>query len=327
NQWADKLIRRAVSPNFDGAHGYISLILNTLRLAVQVDRRRHMASDVSDERTERNRASKGLRPLRSRRRSAAEPSATTTLTEQHPFDTDADLIKTDDCSDGEWHSQAEDEEALLPDLAYHTPETRKRLCEYPMYRLQRWEITLLYSPGFRSHLRTLRDQALDITRKMDEFKLCDQSRNVIANGLNSRRPIPFFSPQKIKAPVAFDNNEIKKKQLQINVGLLLGNGNKRSDVASSSASSSTASSNSSSSSSQKDALKAAGSTMLGDVILDGIHGINEEGVDIDSLYARMLGFTEDLVDELSCNQVCAREKVIDGGKSVAGTTSNGGKSA
>ncbi|KAJ2795516.1 hypothetical protein H4S07_006467, partial [Coemansia furcata] len=47
NQWVDKLVRRAVSPSFDGAHGFISLILNTLRLAVQVDRRRPVASSLA----------------------------------------------------------------------------------------------------------------------------------------------------------------------------------------------------------------------------------------------------------------------------------------
>ncbi|KAJ1812911.1 hypothetical protein LPJ75_003424, partial [Coemansia sp. RSA 2598] len=220
NQWVDKLIRRAVSPNFDGAHGYISLILNTLRLAVQIDRRRHIASTASSERADKAKSAKGSRKPRSHRLSTAEssPAAATAHGRRHrqTFDIDAGVAKADDYSDGEAQAQADDDEQLLPDLAYHTPETRERLCEYPMYRLQRWEITLLYSPGFRSHLRTLREQAFNTTRKMDEFRLCDQSRNVIANGSNSRRPIPYFSPQKIKAPVAFDNKEIKKKQLQIN---------------------------------------------------------------------------------------------------------------
>ncbi|KAJ2884798.1 hypothetical protein FB639_001897, partial [Coemansia asiatica] len=324
NQWTDKLIRRAGSPNFDGAHGYISLILNTLRLAVQIDRRKHMATSTlgneratekakSSRRTRSSKSSKSSKSLRLRRLSATESSANKLVSEQHrkqqqqSLDLDDGMAKSaDDYSDGEQHAQVDDDDdddkSLLPDLAYHTPETRQRLCEYPMYRLQRWEITLLYSPVFRTHLRTLREQALDTARKLDEFRLCDQSRNVIADGSNSRRPIPYFSPQRIKAPVAFDNNEIKKRQLQINVGLLLGNNSKPS---SSSAASSPLSS---ASEACRDSQKATGSGKLSNSFTDGALNIDEEGVDMDSLYARMLGFTEDLVDELSCNQACVREK-------------------
>ncbi|KAJ2380835.1 hypothetical protein GGI05_006171, partial [Coemansia sp. RSA 2603] len=202
-----------------------------------------------------------------------------------------------------------DDASLLLDLAYHDPETRRRLAEYPMYRLQRWEITLLYSPSFRAHLPSLRDQAFDMTCTFDEFTLCDQSRTVIANGANSKRPVPFFSPQKVKAPAVFDNVEIKKKQLQINVGLLLGNGNKRGSTSSSSSASYTTSPTMSGS------LKSSSSS--GGNSETFAYEVDEEGVDIDSLYARMLGFTEDLVNELSWNRSL---KLDDTGKISRGNT-------
>ncbi|KAJ1719410.1 hypothetical protein LPJ53_005827 [Coemansia erecta] len=289
NQWADKLIRRAVSPNFDGAHGYISLILNTLRLAVQVDRRRPVSSISKSD-------SHGPRgaPKKVKSRNLSRVAST------QPPDNDSISTKdTDDCSDDEVVADAADSDdlSLLPDLAYHDPETRRRLVEYPMYRLQRWEITLLYSPSFRAHLRCLRDQAFDMTCTLDEFRLCDQSRTVIANGANSKRPVPFFSPQKVKAPAVFDNAEIKKKQLQINVGLLLGNGNKRGSTSSSSSSASASSSSPPSSGTPKSSSSTSSGSNSGALA----HEVDEEGVDIDSLYARMLGFTEDLVNELSCS--------------------------
>ncbi|KAJ2612091.1 hypothetical protein H4S08_002860 [Coemansia sp. RSA 1365] len=180
---------------------------------------------------------------------------------------------------------------MLLDLEYHDPKTRELLSEYPLYRLQRWEISLLYSPAFRGHLHTLRRQALLMAQKIVEFRLCDQSRTVISaeggdGATGIQRPVPFFSPQKVKPPLLFDNTEIKRKQLQINVGLLLGN-------------KSTAGP-SSTSSPKIPAAKA----YTRDAVGKGKAGetprlIDEVGVDANSLFARMLGFTEDLSEPLS----------------------------
>ncbi|KAJ2242148.1 hypothetical protein GGH98_005449, partial [Coemansia sp. RSA 454] len=198
HQWIDKLVRRATSPNFDGAHGYISLILNTLRLAVQVDRRRSVVDDGQSD-TEKH----------------AESDANAEDAEKHGNCTDSEDRL-------EKHSESDQEEAaMLPDLAYHDPATRARLAEYPLYRLQRWEISLLYSPAFRSHLRQLRRQAWLMARKATEFRLYDHTRSE-AEPLVQQRPVPHFSPQRVRPPQMLENTEIKKKQLQINVDLLLG---------------------------------------------------------------------------------------------------------
>ncbi|KAJ2806166.1 hypothetical protein H4R20_001793 [Coemansia guatemalensis] len=276
HQWIDKLVRRATSPNFDGAHGYISLILNTLRIAVQVDRRRCTGSAVPYKSD----------PIQAASRSSAAAS------QQKRSDTPAGRADKEDTVDKSADEKQQDvaveleDKAIILDLEYHDPSTRELLLEYPMYRLQRWEISLLYSPAFRAHLHTLRRQALLMARKIVEFRLCDQSRTVIsaeggdgATGL--QRPVPFFSPQKVKPPLLFDNMEIKRKQLQINVGLLLGN----KSIAGSSSSSS---------------LKIpTAKTCARDSTGKGKAGetprlIDEVGVDVNSLFARMLGFTEDL---------------------------------
>ncbi|KAJ2708780.1 hypothetical protein H4R19_004580 [Coemansia spiralis] len=249
-RWIDKLIRRAASPNFDGAHGYISLILNTLRLAVQVDRRRCF--------------------------SAAAPGKAAALSgaAQHA-QAEADGMQSEDS----------DSEAILPDLAYHDPATRERLSEYPLYRLQRWEISLLYSPAFRAHLRALRRQALLTARKIVEFRLCDQMHRVISSESDGtgKRPVPFFSPQKVRPPQLLDNADLKKKQMQINVGLLLG-----------SRCAAALSPSSSKASSSAAPAPTPGPTTAKNAAHEA-HPIDEIGINLDSLYARMLGFTEDLV--------------------------------
>ncbi|KAJ2770490.1 hypothetical protein IWQ56_002146, partial [Coemansia nantahalensis] len=184
-------------------------------------------------------------------------------------------------------SECSDSEAMLPDLAYHDPATRERLSEYPLYRLQRWEITLLYSPAFRGHLRALRRQALLTARKIVEFRLCDQSHKVILSESEGtgKRPVPFFSPQKVRPPQLLDNADLKKKQLQINVGLLLGGRCPAALLPSSPKASSSAGSAPASSTAAKSADNA-------------LQPIDEVGVNLDSLYARMLGFTEDLAGPL-----------------------------
>ncbi|KAJ2864261.1 hypothetical protein GGH94_003039 [Coemansia aciculifera] len=285
NQWVDKLVRRAVSPSFDGAHGFISLILNTLRLAVQVDRRRPVASSLMQKRAERHQSSENTH---------AEPSPSKHIFAHTGLDPwsagDIDVSKG---RGGFSDDEVPDDDVLMPDMAYHDPETRHRLSEYPTYRLQRWEITLLYSPAFRAHLRRLRKQAERMARKPDEFRLCDQSRADISQSGTGIRPVPFFSPQKVKPPVSLDNQEIKKKQLQINVGLLLGNNRRLAVPATSSSSSSSATASSSSSAAATATAIAAASAVSGK---SASPPIDEVGVDLDSLFARMLGFTEDLVE-------------------------------
>ncbi|KAJ2351575.1 hypothetical protein GGH92_001749, partial [Coemansia sp. RSA 2673] len=285
NQWVDKLVRRAVSPSFDGAHGFISLILNTLRLAVQVDRRRPVASSLAQKRAERQQSGGNTH---------AEPSPSKHVFANaglDPWSTgDIDVSKS---RGGFSDDEVPDDDALMPDMAYHDPETRHRRSEYPTYRLQRWEITLLYSPAFRAHLRRLRKQAERMARKPDEFRLCDQSRADISQSGTGSRPVPFFSPQKVKPPVSLDNQEIKKKQLQINVGLLLGNNRRLAVPATPSSSSSSATASSSSS-----AAAAATANTASDK--SASPPIDEVGVDLDSLFARMLGFTEDLVELPLC---------------------------
>ncbi|KAJ1857018.1 hypothetical protein LPJ76_002058 [Coemansia sp. RSA 638] len=262
HQWIEKLVRRATSPNFDGAHGYISLILNTLRLAVQVDRRRSVVADGQSD-AEKHAESDG-------NAEDAEKQDT--------------LDKHGNCTDSEdrleKHESELEEAAMLPDLAYHDPATRARLAEYPLYRLQRWEISLLYSPAFRSHLRQLRRQAWLMARKATEFRLYDQTRSE-AEAPAQQRPVPHFSPQRVRAPQMLENTEIKKKQLQINVDLLLG-----------------------SSSAAAVGVTARAAERGPTETLD------EVGVDVDSLFARMLGFTEDLTER----PVAAR-----GGKANDGT--------
>ncbi|KAI8324179.1 hypothetical protein GQ54DRAFT_296327, partial [Martensiomyces pterosporus] len=275
NQWVDKLVRRATSPNFDGAYGYISLILNTLRLAVQVDRRRSV----------------NLPGKTHARPASAEAGAVPASKSQVSL---VNLECVGMGSSGKWEfsdDEASDDAALLPDLAYHDPATRRRLSEYPLYRLQRWEISLLYSPSFRSHLRRLRKQAMRMARKLDEFRLCDQSRTVITDSDIAQRPVPYFSPQRVKPPLSLDNQEIRKKQLQINVGLLLGSNRRPSTQPSSSSSSSSSSS----------ASKLAGGKDKEDGADDDFGGshrqrVDDVGIDANSLFARMLGFTEDLVE-------------------------------
>ncbi|KAJ1944644.1 hypothetical protein GGF37_002096, partial [Kickxella alabastrina] len=287
NQWADKLILRATSPNFDGAQGYISLILNTLRLAVQVDRRRQTPSTAAASGAIGGK-DKGDGSIGATDKAGSRRYSTTGMS---PAATAAAVAKSFDWLDNELPVDAD--ESMLPDLAYHDPKTRQRLSEYPAYRLQRWEITLLYSPHFHAHLRRLREQALSMTHKSDEFRLCDQTRLAITSG-GAQRPVPFFSPQKVKPPVALDNKEIKKKQLEINVGLLLGNPSKRVDTSpSSSSSQASSSSTAASASTSKSPSDGRAKTSVRAAVQ-----INEGGVDIDSLFARMLGFTEDLVVEL-----------------------------
>ncbi|KAI9506060.1 hypothetical protein BX070DRAFT_249966 [Coemansia spiralis] len=344
NQWVDKLIRRTASANFDGAHGYIALILNTLRLAVQVDRRR-CPSDTGS--VVHNIKDKGLRKhgdCPSFSYSSSTTAKQRQSCKQSQVDDDSDdgsssfsgdvnalesielgaadkdasvnenSLKTlSEFSD----SEASEDKDILPDLAYHDPETRSRLGEYPLYRLQRWEISLLYSPSFRSHLRCLRGQAEKMAKELDEFKLCDQSRTEItgSSGAN-RRPVPFFSPQKVKPPVLFDNAEIKKKQLQINVGLLLGNNGRRSSNSSSSVSGS-------SSSSQE-----GRQTAFGDEEIIASSNIDEFGVDINSLFARMLGFTEDLIEQpIYSNSSKAINQLYDGSDSINYAAINEGDKA
>ncbi|KAJ1818826.1 hypothetical protein LPJ60_004112 [Coemansia sp. RSA 2675] len=284
NQWVDKLVRRAVSPSFDGAHGFISLVLNTLRLAVQVDRRRPVASSLAKKRADRQQGNGNVH-------AESSPSK--------PFfaRTRLDPLGTDDIDaskgrGGFSDDEALDDDALVPDMAYHDPETRHRLSEYPTYRLQRWEITLLYSPAFRSHLGRLRKQAECMARKPGEFRLCDQSRSDISQSGTGSRPVPFFSPMKVKPPVSLDNLEIKKKQLQINVGLLLGKNRPLAVPATPSSSSSAPASSSSSAAAIAAASAASGKSPL--------PPIDEVGVDLDSLFARMLGFTADLAELPLC---------------------------
>ncbi|ORX67745.1 hypothetical protein DL89DRAFT_294317 [Linderina pennispora] len=279
NQWIDKLVRRATSPNFDGAYGYISLILNTLRLAVQVDRRKWGSAAASANRTVERTPATTV--------SKQTPVSSVSESEDLSFDVFSDALQALMVEDDDGFSDDEvpDDSDLLPDLAYHDPSTRRRLSEYPLYRLQRWEISLLYSPSFRTHLRRLRKQAVRMVRKLDSFRLCDQSRTPIIDRDNGQRPVPYLSPQRIRPPVSLDNSEIKKKQLQINVGLLLGNNQNSSSVASKLASAS-----------GKDK----------DEECEKCPAVNDVGIDADSLFARMLGFTEDIV-ELPAKQADERK--------------------
>ncbi|KAJ2354281.1 hypothetical protein GGF43_003290, partial [Coemansia sp. RSA 2618] len=253
HQWIDKLVRRADSPNFDGAHGYISLILNTLRLAVQVDRRRCLETAVVEKQVDSESQTEKQESLDGNEH-----------TEKHA---DEGTEKHADGSSEKHAESDQDEAALLPDLAYHDPATRARLAEYPLYRLQRWEITLLYSAAFRGHLRQLRRQAWLMARKATEFRLCDQARAEVS-AETQQRPVPHFSPQRVRAPQLLENAEIKKKQLQINMDLLLGGSTSA----------------------------AAAARMTSARGAAGRHGhpaaqqaLDEVGVDIDSLFARMLG--------------------------------------
>ncbi|KAJ2747675.1 hypothetical protein GGI20_000324 [Coemansia sp. BCRC 34301] len=294
NQWVDKLVRRAVSPSFDGAHGFISLILNTLRLAVQVDRRRPLvASPVKKHAGRQHIGSSNVQTEPSPRKHSFARANCALLSL-------GEIDANNKSSGGFSDDEVLDDDALMPDQAYHDPETRHRLSEYPMYRLQRWEITLLYSSAFRSHLRRLRKQAERVARRADDFRLCDQSRVDISQQGSGSRPVPFFSPQKVKPPLSFDNQEIKKRQLQINVGLLLGNNRRLAvPVASSSSSSSSSSVAASSSSSSAATATAVGAAANAASTAGGKSvslPIDEVGVDFDSLFARMLGFTEDLVE-------------------------------
>ncbi|KAJ2842489.1 hypothetical protein IWW36_005888 [Coemansia brasiliensis] len=156
---------------------------------------------------------------------------------------------------------------MSADDAYHDPATRARRGEYPLSRLQRWEIALLYAPAFRAHLRTLRWQASQAARKMVEFRLSEQPPQ--------QRPVPFFSPQRVRPPSLLDNAELKKQQLKINVNLLLG----AKQPLPASAVPNTAAASTAQQQPQQ-------------------HSVDEVGVDVDSLYARMLGFTEDLITRL-----------------------------
>ncbi|KAJ1727208.1 hypothetical protein LPJ61_004698 [Coemansia biformis] len=281
-RWIDKLVRRATSPNFDGAHGYISLILNTLRLAVQVDRRRPTGAAEPGKPAARPTAA---RPAGKRHTKAEQPASP------------AGGGRGDCAAKGpdEPHSEASDSEAMLPDLAYHDPATRERLSEYPLYRLQRWEISLLYSPAFRAHLPALRQQALLMARKIVEFKLCDSAHRVISSESDGtgQRPVPYFSPQKVQPPLVLDNTDLKKKRLQINVELLLGDR----CAAALSPSSSRAPPASASASSSLAAALAHGAPAKGKAgaELPAPQPVDEVGININSLFARMLGFTEDLV--------------------------------
>ncbi|KAJ2159174.1 hypothetical protein GGF46_003221 [Coemansia sp. RSA 552] len=278
HQWVDKLVRRAMSPNFDGAHGYISLILNTLRLAVQADRRRSTEAVSTKPRA----------PSVSASTRHPRPSSEPAKAHQDEGDSSEASAEDDRKPDTASGLAAEDVDGddLLPDQAYHDPATRARLSEYPLYRLQRWEISLLYLSSFRLHLRALRKQASLMTQEIIEFRLEDQSQSATAADRNKRkqqRPVPFFSPQKVKPPQLLDNSEIKERQLQINVDLLLGNG-KRAAAGPSSMSAG--------------ARGAVGRDKSGGRS-QAVHAIDEVGVNIDSLYARMLGFTEDLVEPLA----------------------------
>ncbi|KAJ2566875.1 hypothetical protein IW140_004738 [Coemansia sp. RSA 1813] len=311
-QWADKLIRRTLSPNFDGAHGYISLILNTLRLAIQVDRKRY-PGDFSGESSGYKSSKSEKHDVRSSKYKGAGPvpdgmqqhklsvhasidaimeldaAKAYSLDETNQGTLTDDGVITDalsEFSDDEGMSHDND---LLPDLPYHDPATRERLGEYPLYRLQRWEISLLYSPSFQTHLRRLRSRASTMVNEINEFRLCDQSRTEIISSKNEnggKRPVPFFSPQRVKAPVLFDNVELKKKQMQISVGLLFGNSTKRN---------SNSPAPSSGPSDFNDRKKSEGSSFDNGGLVDH-HCIDEFGVDINSLFARMLGFTNDLVE-------------------------------
>ncbi|KAJ2557029.1 hypothetical protein EV175_001602, partial [Coemansia sp. RSA 1933] len=318
-RWVDKLIRRTLSPNFDGAHGYIALILNTLRLAVQVDRRRH-PGDFSGE----GRGCKSSKLSKPKvqltgykssgavsRRSSVEgrmkvasfqvaatgvddimelgASKEDSSDEMHQGTLTDDGIITDVLSELSDDEDLPNDDDLLPDLPYHDPETREKLGEYPLYRLQRWEIALLYSSSFQTHLYRLRSQASTMVDEINEFRLCDQSRTEIISSKSKnggKRPVPFFSPQKVKAPVLFDNVELKRRQLQINVGLLLGNSTKQNSNASSP-------SFRSSGHAERKKLESSNGVDNADCV---DYRIDEFGVDLDSLYARMLGFTEDLVE-------------------------------
>ncbi|KAJ2618516.1 hypothetical protein H4R22_005516, partial [Coemansia sp. RSA 1290] len=150
-------------------------------------------------------------------------------------------------------------DTMSADDAYHDPATRSRRGEYPLSRLQRWEIALLYAPAFRAHLRTLRWQASQAAHKMVEFRLSGQPPQ--------QRPVPFFSPQRVRPPSLLENAELKKQQLKINVNLLLG-------------------------------AKQPVPTSVPASAAPQQLNVDEVGVDLDSLYARMLGFTEDLVTRL-----------------------------
>ncbi|KAJ2909645.1 hypothetical protein GGI21_001673, partial [Coemansia aciculifera] len=297
NQWVDKLVRRTMSPSFDGAHGFISLILNTLRLAVQVDRRRPLAAPPAKKKAGQQHVDRNGNS-RSESSRNKNDEASTNLCKLEPFENNFNFKGRGGFSDDE----VPDDDALLPDLAYHDPETRHRLSEYPMYRLQRWEIILLYSPVFRSHLRRLRKQAERMARKDGDFRLCDQSRLDISQNGTGSRPVPFFSPQRVKPPVFLDNQEIKKKQLQINVGLLLGNSRRLPATATSSSSSASSSSSSSSAASAASPPSSSAATTASNAASGNATSlpIDEVGVDIDSLFARMLGFTEDLVNIPLC---------------------------
>ncbi|KAJ2786232.1 hypothetical protein H4R18_000079 [Coemansia javaensis] len=281
HRWIDKLIWRATSPNFDGARGYIALILNTLRLAIQADRRRRAPVAASGK------AAASAAPAAVAGTSAAERPAKSGRPAAAPVSSSSSGGGGGDADD-----EASDSEALLLDLAYHDPATRERLGEYPLYRLQRWEISMLYSPAFRAHLRPLRRQALLMARRIVEFRLADPSHKLIlaeSDG-TGQRPVPFFSPQRVRPPQKLENTEIKEKQLQINVGLLLGR-NRR--AASPLLPASTAR-QAGPSSAAAAAAAAAASDAAGNAD-GGAQPIDEVGINIDSLFARMLGFTEDLV--------------------------------
>ncbi|KAJ2470582.1 hypothetical protein EV174_006090, partial [Coemansia sp. RSA 2320] len=287
-----------MSPSFDGAHGFISLILNTLRLAVQIDRRRPVIAPRSKLRSARPQSSQALvGPPGDKHLSVF--ACQSLVAELHG----GGMKCLGEFSDDE----VPDDDALVPDVAYHDPATRGRLFEYPLYRLQRWEISLLYSPAFRTHLRRLRKQAERMARKLDEFKLCDQARTDISLSGTGSRPVPFFSPQRVKPPASLDNQEIKKKQLQINVDLLLGNNRRvaKPSVASTMPSLVSFATDGSAIPSSSSSLPAAAAALAISAVgteagKSTCRPVDEVGVDFDSLFARMLGFTEDLVELPMC---------------------------
>ncbi|KAJ2455693.1 hypothetical protein EV183_000540 [Coemansia sp. RSA 2336] len=267
--WPERLVRRAQSPNHAGAHGFIVLILNTLRLAVQSDRRRcFLPREEEAESTAEAKDSEDIEELKDKTESAEYEEEI--KGDKGSVDEQGGCKGVGGSDEGLGSGElSSDEDTMSADDAYHDPATRSQRGEYPLSRLQRWEIALLYAPAFRAHLRTLRWQAAQAARKMVEFRLSEQPPQ--------QRPVPFFSPQRVRPPSVLDNAELKKQQLKINVNLLLG---------------------------AKQPVPA--STVPAAAAPQQQLNVDEVGVDLDSLYARMLGFTEDLVGRLPDSSEKAR---------------------
>ncbi|KAJ2650672.1 hypothetical protein IWW40_002180 [Coemansia sp. RSA 1250] len=255
--WPERLVRRAQSPNHAGAHGFIVLILNTLRLAVQTDRRRcFLPREDEAASAVEAKSSEDIEELKDKAESAEYGDAAEAKSDKGSAEDQGECKGAGGSDERELLS---DEDTMSADDAYHDPATRSRRGEYPLSRLQRWEIALLYAPAFRAHLRTLRWQASQAAHKMVEFRLSGQPPQ--------QRPVPFFSPQRVRPPSLLENAELKKQQLKINVNLLLG-------------------------------AKQPVPTSVPASAAPQQLNVDEVGVDLDSLYARMLGFTEDLVTRL-----------------------------